>query len=550
MKSNPFRRSALAILIGSVVLSGCLNSSDEATPSTPTVADFTADSSYHTKSQPNTPEQLDRHYIPALFYSNIGNNGQEQVKVPNEAVAASTRSALTQLQSQWTLFAAANPSYASSGKVAELIKTATEAYQTATQGSVLTTAHPALEAIRDELGQQRQSNGIAYFMDRVTEAHHAMEAVSTAAASFAQDPTALATALTADSALAHFKAAWGQLVTAYGDGQAVAAAYALTPAKATALTALISHTNPEAPGMAQMIAELEKLVSSRSDDAKMTTLASQIKPKFVKLFVAFGDFITPFRADMIAMERAYIPALYCSNNPIQNGVPEPTCQKEGSSVQGTIVYLSAYRTAYNTFIRHYPVIGTALDMPKTLGWSSYLTPIESHLAQAELNLAAVQAEGKDLTDPRAAAAHDALEAVRGEMAKLRHSYENYPLVADAVTQYHAAFEPLMVEVIETGVGVKTSLSSTSVAAIQALMPNLMQAFATLKGAVETMDHAEYRTDSAALNSAISQQEANLNALQQEVDRYSSRNDNSATLASKGEQVRKQFIPFFKAFGAF
>ncbi len=550
MKSNPFRRSALTLLIGSSLLIGCLNSSDDTPPSSPTVADFTADSSYHAKSLSNTAEQLDHHYIPALFYSNIGNNGQEQVKVPSEAVAASTRSALTQLQSQWDLFAAVNPSYASSGKVAEFIKTATEAYQNATQGSVLTTAHPALEAIRDELGQQRASNGIAYFMDRVTEAHHAMEAVSTAAASFAQDPTALATALTANNALANFKAAWGQLVTAYGDGQAVATAYHLSTAKAAALTKLISNTNPDAPGMAQMVAQLEKLVSSRSDDATMTTLASKIKPKFVALFVVFGDFITPFRADMVAMERAYIPALYCSNNPKQSGAPDPLCQKSGDSVQGTIDYLTAYRTAYNTFISHYPVIGTSLDMPKALGWSSYLTAIETHLAQAESNLAAVKSDGKDLTDTRATDAHNELDTIRGEMAELRHDYENYPFVADAVTQYHAVFESLMVEVMQKGVGVKTSLSSDSVAAIKALMPQLMQAFATLKGAVETMDHAEYQTDSTALNSSISQQEANLNALQQEVDRYSSSNDNSGTIASKGEQVRKLFMPLIKALGAF
>lgn len=314
---------------------------------------------------------------------------------------------------------------------------------------------------------------------------------------------------------------------------------------------LITNPDPNAPGMLQILTTLESLVVDRSNDSAMVSLATAIKPRFVKMFVAFGDYLTPFSKDMIAMEQAYIPALYCSNSPVINGTPDPQCEDaSGDTLQGTINYVSTLQARYNEFASHYPILGTSLNMPATLNWTTQLGDIQSALTSAQTKLQTAKDNSQTVADAKAAGAHDDLEEISAHLFDLRHDYESHPFVIDALTSYHSLFGPLMA-VVNDPQGVKTELTADEVGTIKAMTPDLQDAFATMQAATQAIKSTDYgMADLNQLNQLLSVQAGNLANLLSLLADYGVSNDNSADIAVAAVNVQKTYVPFFRSFGMF
>ena len=152
------------------------------------------------------------------------------------------------------------------------------------------------------------------------------------------------------SSLPTFQSNWSSLKSAYGDGGTVNTLYKLSTSKASALALNIDNASADAPGMTQMISALDSAItgcdSSTYDISnpvttdpcyKMIDISSKIKGKFVKVFLSLGDFINPFMSDIIALNKALIPALYCTGNPAN--ALQVCVDSAGDTKQGTLDYL-------------------------------------------------------------------------------------------------------------------------------------------------------------------------------------------------------------------
>jgi len=131
----------------------------------------------------------------------------------------------------------------------------------------------------------------------------------------------------------------------------------------------------------------------------MIFISSKIKPKFVPVFLTFGNFITPFMTDIIAANKAIIPALYCTGNPLDAG---STCLNGVADArQGTLAYLNAYAAAMDTFSAHFPVSST-MNLPGALGWGPSMASAQTNLDTAITTVT----NAVDLADAKTKGAHD------------------------------------------------------------------------------------------------------------------------------------------------
>ena len=118
------------------------------------------------------------------------------------------------------------------------------------------------------------------------------------------------------------------------------------------------------------------------------------------------------RADMIAMDRAYIPALVVTNR---------------ADAQVAARAMKALTTQWRSFeARH---AGASTGDPQ---WAASLKDVDGYIARAN----GIVAEGKDLP-----AAHDQLEGVRGTLLAARDRMK-MPYYLDGLTRYHDRMEAI------------------------------------------------------------------------------------------------------------
>ena len=142
--------------------------------------------------------------------------------------------------------------------------------------------------------------------------------------------------------------------------------------------------------------------------------------------------------DMVALDRAYVPALALTNQP----KAEPA-QKA----------LAKLRSAWNRFNGTY---ATAPSGYEAATWAKSGAEVEAAITAAEKSMAA----------GRSAAAHDDLERVRDSQFALRRA-SRQPYFMDDLTAYHAAMEA-----IASPAAAKTAatISDADIAAIVAALP--------------------------------------------------------------------------------
>ncbi len=504
----------------------------------------------------NDAATLEKSYVPALFYSNL--------TAASAGLTADAENTLSRTATLWTNYKSAYGSYldwsAYFGSVDANISTASDYYAgIVTYPADLTPAHLELEAIRDTWSTMRTSNGISYFFDNVTAAHHAMEPVGSAAATYAAiaapsqtDLLALQTALMAS--VPTFQSNWDALTTRYGDGSGVNTLYDLSVDKSAALAANLSNADPAAPGMTQMLAKLSTAMGSCDtttyDPASydpagtapcdsMIFVSSKIKPKFVQVFLTFGDFISPFMSDIIASNKAMIPALYCTGNP-------PDATATCGDLAGTLAYLNNFAAKMQAFGAHLPV-SPSMNLPGALGWGPSMMTAQMKLEEAIATLSV----SPDLATAKANGAHLAMEEVRDAMHYICATYENHVTLMTRSNEFHTEFEKILAVALDPATGMpKPTLTATEVATIDGYMATLQTAFDNMRVQAELEDTAWGLFD-GALTSTLDAQAVNIAELVTALTAYdTTTNENSGTIALLSLELKKKYVPFFKLMGAF
>jgi len=118
------------------------------------------------------------------------------------------------------------------------------------------------------------------------------------------------------------------------------------------------------------------------------------------------------RADMIALDRAYIPALVVTNRP---------------DAQVAARAMDALNAQWRTFKGRYA--GAATGDPR---WAETIKDVDDYVGRADR----IVAEGKDLP-----AAHDQLEGVRATLLESRTRMK-MPYYLDGLTRYHDSMESI------------------------------------------------------------------------------------------------------------
>ncbi len=483
---------------------------------------------------------LDQPYVTALFYSNMK---------PDPTLFVDAKTTLDTLDTQWQTFKSQHKDdYADSTwtsgftSIDDDLGTASSHYASINSFPAdLTTAHLALENVREILGNMRAAVGIDdYLMDLVTDVHHKMEPVSKAAAGYIASPgdTALVTLKNALSqSLPAFTSALKKLVTAYGDGKTIAALYDIPEDKSERLSKNLSNTDATAPGLLQIATKLGEALE-KNDDTAIPTLASKIKGKFVSVFLGFGDFITPFKADVIGFQRRIIPVLYCTGNP-----PDAATSCGGSSGDirlGALANVEAAKVAWNRFKAHYPQ-NDKTDVPRLLGWAQYLSVIDSKLATLSQTLNTAT----DITDAKGRGIHLLAEDIRDAYYELVARFEGKQTLMTRMDEYHSVFEKIVPKVMDG------NASADDIQTIKAQMPALQSAFDALAKAATDADKTLWDVEQPKLEALLAPQRQNIDGLSTALAAYDKKtNDNSAQIVSRTKALKALYQPFFKALGAF
>lgn len=151
--------------------------------------------------------------------------------------------------------------------------------------------------------------------------------------------------------------------------------------------------------------------------------------------------------DMVALDRAYVPALALTNQP----KPEPSRKA-----------MARLRDEWNRFKGVHTQAPGGYD---AAAWTKTSGEIESAIAAAEQSLAA----GKS------GAAHEDLERIRESQLALRRGAKQ-PYFLDDLTVYHEAMEKLAgAAAAKTG----TTITDADIAAIKAALPEAKQSWAVV-----------------------------------------------------------------------
>ncbi len=484
--------------------------------------------------------KLDKPYVTSLFYSNM------QASSPLFADAKTT---LNLFDTKWKSF---KNTHENTFDVAAWrdpfldidtdLSTANSHYATINRFPAdLTNAHLALEDVREVMKTMRKTIKFNdYLMDYVTDTHHKMEPISKAYAAYSASSDSAAInqlKATLTTALPVFSQALQQLKLVYGDGVNTAKLYELSEDKSAQLSKNISNIDPNAPGLIQIVANLEQALSA-DDNPKIVQLSSKIKGKFVSIFLGFGDFITPFKQDVIAMQKSIIPMLYCTANP-----PDAGAMCLGSATtprQGTLDYITASNIAFGKLKAHVPS-NDKTNVPRLLHWEKTFITIDSALNEALTTLSAAT----DLEMAKNNGAHLNAEAVREAFYYLIATYENTTTVITQLDEYHAVFEKMLAPVTDGNV------SNADIEILKGLMPDLQTAFDNLSKQVLAVDKTLWGVTEFDLTTLLNPQQENIKQLAEELAAFDGvANDNGGMISEKVKALKELYIPLFKAFAAF
>ncbi len=522
----------------SIYLSLAILSSLTACNGTNTTDSFTDLSNAEQKVLTNDMAVVDKPYVSTLFYSNMTASGP---------IFFDAKKTLSVFEGEWNSFNNTHKNtFDTSGWVnhfsdidADLVIANSHYESIKSFPADLTTTHLAMEDVREVMKTIRTNVGIDnYFMDTVTDTHHKMGAVSKAYAVYNASSDSLAISQLKSALSTHlpvFVAAVKQLKSEYGDGLEVATLYGLSASKSERLSKNISNTDPLKPGLLQIVSNLEKALVD-NNNPNIVQLSSKVKGKFVSIFLSFGDFVTPFKKDIISLQKSIIPLLYCTGNPPDAGA---VCLKGTSNTKdGTLAYVNATRAAYNSFKMHFPS-NSKINVPKLLGWTDHFSTIDDSLTSASDTLIAAS----DLMVATNNGAHIDAESVRDSYYNLIASFEGTSTVMTRMDEYHSAFGKILKTIMDNNV------SAADVATIQGFMPNLQTTFDVLSNTMTNADKTEWGIENVDLPALLNPQQININKLSDELSKYSI-SDNSALIMQRAKALKGLYVPLFKKFGAF
>jgi hypothetical protein len=267
----------------------------------------------------------------------------------------------------------------------------------------------------------------------------------------------------------------------------------------------------------------------------MIYYSSQIKSKFVPVFLAFGDFINPFMGDIIASNRAIIPAMYCTGNP-------PDAASTCGGRTGTLSFLYTYAGAMQTFGAHFPA-----SLVGGLGWAPSMMTAQAKLQEA-IDIVTAAA---DLAEAKTNGAHAAIEAISSAMYYICASYENQVTIMTRMNEYHAAFEAVIAKAANVDGSKKGVLTIQEVADINALMAALQTAFTSLSDQAAVMDYQAWSLTAGDLDADLTAQDTNIGYLLDALATFDAdTNDTSALIVDSAFALKSNYIPFFKKLGNF
>jgi hypothetical protein len=228
--------------------------------------------------------------------------------------------------------------------------------------------------------------------------------------------------------------------------------------------------------------------------------------------VAVAQAPAALRADMIALDRAYIPALVVTNRP---------------DAQVAARAMNALNAQWRTFKGRYA--GAATGDPK---WAGSVTDVDDHIGRADR----IVAEGKDLP-----AAHDQLEGVRATLLASRTRMK-MPYYLDGLTRYHDAMESIYL----AGKGKDAAtLSDELVASIRNELPAAEQSWQAARAQPIEPEFGltpAKRADVEAHYARIDRSLADLRAALASGDK--------GAIARAAQGVRPPFSALFSSFGDF
>ncbi len=511
-------RIVFPTLLATLSLFACNNSDSPANLATDTTTLSSTPTTGMTPALTAEMAQVSRAYVPALFYTN-----NTAAPLP---IAAAGKAALSRLDSRWQAFvvnSAATFPPATTAKPAvdtHLLAANNTLDQVSTYPADLSAAHEHLEDIRTVMLQMRRDNGIDDVMDTLTLAHRSMGDV-VAAFTGATTPALLTQQHKADLTvqLANYTSAFNTLAARKIDSEL----FGFSPAKTQGIQAAVSASKQNNTALQDALL--------LNDNAAILAAANKVKPLFVKLFLAYGDFLSPSAPQWVAFDQAYIPALFASNNTVATF----------ENVQAAQTALTALETRWNvlgsaTTSSRYPV---TLQTP--LNWTTYFSAINANIAASKTALEAALAAGDFPTD--ITPAHEPLEDIRMQLLALR-TLENYEWVMDPITRYHHGFEPALTAVKNVVDG--SQLTAEITAIIVQTLPVLQAEMPKMVTAVQQLDPTLYAFSAekqAALNTSLTAQTQNLAALAAAL----TANDATAIVA-RTKQVKALFVPFFLQFG--
>jgi hypothetical protein len=228
--------------------------------------------------------ELDRVYIPVLLFTNLHKQRESEI-------------ALERLRSEWDKF---DYKYhdlelkyglnitdkfweEDFDRINELITTA-EVY---VKGGQLPRAHQQLEEVRFILKELRHRNGLGYFLDGMTEFHEAMEQIILSIRG--KDQLSEKDLAKLRRFFKEAQASWAKVSRSEIDPSL----FGFDPKKVEAIRERIKYEERELAGFAVAL-------SSRDAD-RIFQAATDLKPNFVVLYKAFGDFQPIF--DKVIKER-------------------------------------------------------------------------------------------------------------------------------------------------------------------------------------------------------------------------------------------------------
>jgi len=217
--------------------------------------------------------------------------------------------------------------------------------------------------------------------------------------------------------------------------------------------------------------------------------------------------------DMVALDRAYVPALVLTNRPDA----EPARRA-----------IAALRTEWNAFRSRYPVAPPGYS---PAAWQRATGEVEAAIAAAEKQIAA----GKG------PAAHEDLEAVREAMYTLRRE-AHVAYYMDDLTAFNTAMEH-----IARAVGGRSAqgLTDSEVAAVRAALPEAEVTWAAVvANRAAVARHIDAPERQAAAHAQIDVETATLAGLKAAV----AANDR-AGIATYGNTLKPGFSKLFALFGA-